>query len=1772
MAFPGEQYAPPSVYTRTLYENPIAGNLDTLKIPVFIGEGNEFLIQRNLEVVRGSSADIDQRRVKEDATGRAVVSISSAGAVTVGNWDGVRTKLKVRELPIVTGDGTGTVSYSRSDVSVTINGTPIVVLSVNGLTGIVELAQAPAADADVRVTYYFNRTDTYITDDLSDQVSVDPALIRAISGIQDVNAQTPGTETVILRADALDANGAVVTPGNNEFVVTVDGTEYTSVLSPGTYTMKQVANLISSAALGTLTASTFLNQFGHSALSLTATNDVTVGAGSANSALGLLSGQTTSRRKTFYTFQGPIVDGTNGGVTTTDTSKVTVLVNGTQVIPTSVDGTTRAVTLPTAPKVGATVLVSYWFNSWQNTFDYLAHNNVVDVTSLGEVPDGVGFNQGSDFVLKDDKILWGTAWTVEADTTSSGSELFNETQVSGTLVDDKTFMSPCSPVVLSSGGSAFESKTQFTLPFSPTLGNGRNTPLGTSLFQTVSNGRIDLPTNRPDVVNAFWGYSVQDALDRGAVTVTKVEGNIIELAESVPTGATVYASFYYNTLTDGEFTLTARLIGASGTGQYTITDEAGDSIYNAAFSTTTKGSSLTGVTLEWPSGSELTPDARFEGLSGDEFTGPINEVVTVQFESKDATQAMYSVPGYGPYEFIPNESDQVRIRLDNTELDAGLAGISLLDPTTHGGGVPANLVSGEINYDGGTGATLGQSYTLATDEDLILYIDGVEIPVIIPAQTASDVSDLDDSVNEAANGVQFTSDAGGSATTFRVPASVPGSSINGYFVGWNVVVGDVSLIPAMAAGAGDVRTITDYNSTTRIATVAAWTGAASDVGGGSGMRLYNPDTMAQYKGATVIDGPVDLTAFSDIRFVYTGDSAGTYTSAVISLAAGPYTSPAALAAALQAALNGAGGWVGAAAAFDGAGFVVEADSSGRIVVKCRAAGDDAQAFFTFINNGIADADSLAKLLGFSTAAAVGGGQAHVVCAGDVMKTISVAGASGALYDRVILRNRLIPSVVGGDLSQSEVAQMELRVGAGTALDRFSLSTGDFGAGGPSTVVPAYLESQVGFTGGQDIATSEPEVVFYDGTGSQAANDELVINIDGIPITVQFTSSAAGTATDLGPASGTSNGSVLDQIIDAIAAATTVFGASAAAVFANGIVYQVGAGLGLTSARYDVFSKVEVTGGSAASVLGLTVGDLSQRELPDARTLVSALNENRHSTFATWALDFTAVNPNPNEMFATLGMASVIEDSAGNDFLFLLSQSLGTSSIVELRDPTVASVVTDSWLAPGTGVNAESLDGAVGEAGIDGFFVVSNQPNGSGSANDSVLNNGTGSDGVVGQTYRDSVTGLTFTVLPRGYSSNPTGPWVNYPTGVNATFQFAVSSTFTTDANLPVLALKGLELKVANTLGMAVGDTAVVSTYERGGNEPLNGDVYYVTYTYQKDDFSTAFYTKLSSVEAAYGTIHPDNPVSLAAFLATLNGAVLLGIKQVVRDTDSSYASVTSYRAAIEALEGVLPGRVNPDIIVPLRGDSTELYQLLSRSNSIQSSIRYKSERTSIIGMSAGKTPENAMSLAQTLNSSRMRLVYPDVAVIQLTNAFGSTKEHLVDGTMIAAALAGSVVSPSVDVATPWTGRNLVGFSQLGRRLDAVEMNQVATKGVIVLEERPPYLRVRHGLSTIQPSQESYRLLKLPTVQMIADEVQRQSRGVLERYIGIKFLPGILTQIEGRLSMMLKSLVKQQIISAYTGVKANVAADDPTVAEVVAYYSPVFPLLYITLEFHLRASL
>ena len=603
------------------------------------------------------------------------------------------------------------------------------------------------------------------------------------------------------------------------------------------------------------------------------------------------------------------------------------------------------------------------------------------------------------------------------------------------------------------------------------------------------------------------------------------------------------------------------------------------------------------------------------------------------------------------------------------------------------------------------------------------------------------------------------------------------------------------------------------------------------------------------------------------------------------------------------------------------------------------------------------------------------------------------------------------------------------------------------------------------------------------------------------------------------------------------------------------------------------------------MLGFISGTIAQRILVEPKVTASALMSNRDGP-ATFASAFVLAFPtlidgvvNPvgaitTNWFCDLGLATTVFDDTGSEYLYVQSlgngpsPGAGTTSIVQFLQALVGTVRTDDALFPGTGLNIPLGDGNTGEAGLDGFFLFSNVTSGSGSADDSVLNNGTGADGVVGQTYRDQVTGLTLTILPRGWSTSQTGPFLAYPTGSNATFRINVSRTFVTDANLPVSAFAGLETTVTNTSGVIAGDTAIIDTFNKSGTEPSIGDVYYVSYTFQKQDYTTAFYTKMSAIENAYGAISPDNPVSLASFLAIINGAIVVGIKQVPRAEDEPQADLPTYVSAIEELEGVLPGNTRPDIITPLRGDSTDLYLVLRRSNAIQSSIRYRSERTSIIGMAAGSLPRDAITLAETLSDTRMRLVYPDILTVSIQDAVGNTTESLIDGPMLAAGLVGSVVSANVDVATPWTGRRLVGYTQLARKLDAVEMNQVAQKGVTMFEERPPFLRCRHGLTTDMTN----ILTKLPTIVLIADEVQRQARTVLEVFIGIKFLPGILSQIEGRLSMMLNALQKQNIISAYTGVAANVAPDDPTVAEIEAFYQPVFPLLYLILTFHLRSSL
>lgn len=1768
MAFPGSIYAPPGVYTQTNFEAPQEAPIAGVRLPILIGTGNEILQQVNLELTRGSSSQVDQQIVLEDLTGRAVINKLVSGEVVLGDFDGEIREIQVRNFPIVTGDGSGTTTNNPANVFVTLNGEPIVVLGMEGERGLLTLSTAPQLGDEVRVTYFFNREDTRVTDNVSSQVTAEPALIRGEIG------QPVG--------------GYVLTVDNNLLNLRVDGTVVNVNLGTGSKDAPTLVTLINTAGTGTsLNASTFTNNFGDTAIQLVADRSLEILLGSANSVLGFTEGDQTARRRTFFTFQGPIVDGSNGGITTTDPGDVVVRVDNVQVVPDAVDGANRSVTLPFAPAPGSVVTIQYFFNTWQDTFDYLQNINVTEVVRAGIVPDDSTFTQGVDYILKDDRILWGSSFLVSAGEHTDGTAFFDDTQITASLIDNKAFMEVATPVVDQTVSPPTENRLDFQLPFTPTTGNGRSTPLSQDLFQSITNGRIDLPTFRPDLIQAFWGWSVEDALNRGEVEVTKVDGSVITLRDSVPVGATVYANFYYNLLQDETYTITSVVPGGSGVGRYTVTDSNDDLVHIAKFGT--KSAGLGSVTVQFPSGSELKPDVRFEGGT------QVEETVTVTFSETDATIAKFTVLGSDPYFTIQDASDHARLTVDNAALAGGTTGIDLSRVNgVEGLGFPASLLGEEVVYDEDTGLT---TYSIDTgiNDELSVTFDGVLVTGTAAANATATVQDYADALNTAA---RFTTSNGPeySATTrFLGNTVVTAGEYDELVLSYTGdVTGPSGLLTATIPPA-------TYGSPATLATAveSAITTATAGISGLSISVSANADGQLQFKLESAADDDEFTQSTGTITTTFASAGAGdTITIGGVVLTAvsgartpgsddfqidGPIVDDNTLAAEIDAAINDPLnsfassvvtssvalnvvtltavplGTLGDAVTLATSNAPAYALSGGNLT----GGADNAGGFLEFVTHGTPASD-FAVLAGISTDS-VGGSQVKMLQT-DVARRFTVSGSSGRLiYDRMVLRGRLVPG--SGSLSSHHSEdQAGILVEGSSGAGQAGLVPQSVGIAGQRAVVqPATVVGSIPVSGNQvptgtfaDLRDGQPSVTFFADGGTQPKNNVLRVTVDGVAVAVTF-ADATGTAipsggsadVPLGPA--TTPNTIIDQIRDAFVAA----GLSADQVI------QEGSGIRIVSALSNGDSSVVVGNGSANSVLGFSQGTTADRTPVEAGKVASALMAHHAATPSTFYLSYDSPTLT---WFAAQALAGVVTDETNAEFLYLQSQAntgggLGTSSNITWETPSAGN---GSVLLPGTRLLNVAGDGAAGEDGISGFYVTSTDPEGSGSADTSVLNSGVGQDGNVSQTYRDAVTGLTFVVLPRDGGGT-------YPDGESFTFE--VRTEVATDANIPISSISGTEVIVANTFNVPSGDTALVETFRKDGLEPRVGDQYFVTYNFQKTNFNVKFFTRTNAIEAEFGLAAPDNPLSLGGSLAKQNGSLIVGFKQVLRDEGAVTASIDKFATAVEELEGVLPGGASPDVLCPLPvgANVTEHRNLLVQMGQhadIQSSIRFRAERTVISGMGAGFQPADVSNIAQTVRRERVRVFYPDIVQITFTDAFGNEATTPIDGYYIAAGWLGFLTGTDTDVATPWTAKRIIGFDRLLRNLSEVDKNTIAVTGVTVVEDRPASLRVRQGLTTDMRDV----LRRTPTIITIADEVQERSRGALDRFIGLKFLAGILIQVEGAQSEVLKGLIDEEILTAFAGVRAQTAPDNPTVAEVSAFYRPVFPLLFLVLTFGLRSSL
>lgn len=1605
-------YAPPGVYTQSVFESPTPQAITNARIPLFIGTGRETVVSNGIDLVRGSSSNIDQNIVEEDAQGRSVIGTNPNGTPIIGDFDGVSKQIQTKQFPIVSGDGTGTTSDSPSFVSATVNGEPVVVLSVVGATGLVSLSVAPQNGDDVRVSYFFNRTDTLIElEDLSSQVSTSKTTLRVAS----FNSEEGSNEYGFTNA-------------RNTLILTVDGVAHVvSLLALDTNKTENLSRLITqlnSASLGSLVADSYTTAFGSTELVLTADGSITVGNGSSNASFGFFNGQQgSSRTSTFFTHYNPIVDGSNGGVTTTSVSDIKVYVDDVEVAPSSLDGSTGAITLDLPPKIGQTVKVDYYFNNFKDQFDFIPARAVTQVTRVSETPVGgnpaVLYSEDVDWVLKDDKIIWGTSSIVSSGSVQEGATSFGSTQVSSLTKDDRIFNDEVSSV----GGSLVD----FKLNYIPVDGTGAGTP-----------------TSRTDVVQVKVGYTLAEALESSNVALLKVNPSTstITLASPVLAGQKVFATYYYNVLQDAvesvgsQYTLEVIQDGGSNVGTYSVS-RLGASLYNAQYQG--KGADLSLSTLNFPSGSELISDARMgSGVA-------VSENISVKIESVEGNNALYISEGYGPYLNVAS-NDTMGLEIDGNTLET----FRFSDP------VLPTIVSNPLPYLASTNETDLGTIT----GDILLEIDGKAITGSLNAQANADVSHFVTAFNNASKSVP---------SSYTCMGSFP-----------NEVT--------ISAGAHDQLTL-NYVGITALGVVAS-----------------SSQTITLTANDYAI---VDLAEHIEDQLLIAFDG-------VLSVLANADPDDPASSSSIKVTVD-----------------------SGRLVFTLEdvKVGDE-YGYLEFITTGGAGRE-FEHVAGIDTDSANGSQTKFGILpiANFTSSDLSGVQANGEpLRDRLVLKSRTLigtnyvpptnlgVTVVGGIVST-----------AGLVVDQSCPPIKS------ATLEPLFLTLDIGF-GSQKAGETLPSVLVYNGEGNQSANNVLSFEFAG----------KTYTHTIVGSANGTEYGADA-LVLDIYNGFLNVEAISSSAHYHGSLL------------RFKMMQVengyIKILGGSANSLFGLQEGDVVISSRVPVEACVAGLMGHSATKDASslqkylFSTDIKTTSTSAGEYFQKYGASFVYEDAQNRKFIGFESQSVGATSTIKFASGSALTTV-------GSGLKIAQNTLEQGEDPYQGFVVSSDSPSGSGSSNTSkISSNGNGQDGIVGQTYVDATTGFTFTLLQREGG-------LDYPTGNNATLSFSVSTTVKANGIIPVNVIAGVQLTVDNTVGANAGDTALVETFNKGGREPSIGQVYYLDIVRNKSAFGSAIFNSISDIVAEFGEISTENTLSMASYFAFLNGATQIALHQVPLASGESDLTTTQVLQAIEDVEGEVISGVNPSLIIPLVPANELILNALSRHCDIQSSLRFRSERTAIMGFNAGTLPSEAQRLSNLTRNARVRLVYPEIVSCTITNTLGVSQTLLLDGRYLAVAVASATTTGSIDVATPWTNLSLRGFNSLSRNLDAVEANLTAQNGVTVLQQKGNQIVIRQGLTTDMSSV----LTKTPTVIQIADEVHRQARNLLGGYIGIKFLPSVLPQIEGRVNALFKDLTQQQIIDSFSGVSVSVDPEDPTSLLVEAFYKPVFPLLYIQFTFNIRSSI
>lgn len=356
-------------------------------------------------------------------------------------------------------------------------------------------------------------------------------------------------------------------------------------------------------------------------------------------------------------------------------------------------------------------------------------------------------------------------------------------------------------------------------------------------------------------------------------------------------------------------------------------------------------------------------------------------------------------------------------------------------------------------------------------------------------------------------------------------------------------------------------------------------------------------------------------------------------------------------------------------------------------------------------------------------------------------------------------------------------------------------------------------------------------------------------------------------------------------------------------------------------------------------------------------------------------------------------------------------------------------------------------------------------------------------------------------------------------------------------------------------------TAITVDYSYGIED---GETVVLQYTYADPDYySQKLFSDYNEIITYYGAPFAadgtPNPLSLAAQMIFANGGAQTEILTVpvnphASDPAKTVPNLADWQLAVETLEET---QYDFSLIVETSGLS-DIHSYLI--NHVSDLLFYTRARVAILGRDGTKealSKTELRSYSSAINNERVVMVSEPEWEL-LNSSTGGL--YRVGGQYAAAAFAGLLTRLNVQEST--TRKGLTGCRTLLQRSDQ-SMDRDTTSGLLVVENRQGFMRIRHGTSTMYSNINSREI----NVVRAKDFIIRSLRDVMDgAIVGRLMQPDIELVASHVATAILERMKQSHTLAEYTQPQVYQNEQNPTRLDVRFTYLPNYAVNEVVIQF------